>query len=144
MAMHRPVLFGALLLMVCATGAQQKGVKETGLPRATAASGKQTYTHYCAACHGADARGDTSGCCTEDIAARSNDACKTPLVESFRTTMFSTCCVLGPDSPLTGHPICPFGDQSSVLWRTMTKPRCESVSRTSATTWHLFSKKNHR
>ena len=40
MAMHRPVLFGALLLMVCATGAQQKGVKETGLPRSTPASGK--------------------------------------------------------------------------------------------------------
>jgi hypothetical protein len=34
MAMHRPVLFGALLVMVCATGARQEGVKE-GLPRAT-------------------------------------------------------------------------------------------------------------
>src|SRR6516225_5684036 len=58
MAVHRSVLFGALLVMVCATGAQQEGVKETGLPRATAGSGKQTYTHYCASCHGADARGN--------------------------------------------------------------------------------------
>ena len=58
MALHRPVLFAALLAMVCATVAQQKGVKETGLPRSTAGPGKQTYMHYCAACHGADARGN--------------------------------------------------------------------------------------
>ena len=58
MAIHGPVLFGALLVMVCATVAQQEGVKETRLPRATAASGKQTYVHYCAACHGTDARGN--------------------------------------------------------------------------------------
>jgi hypothetical protein len=52
------VLFGALLVTLCATGAQQKGGKETGLPRATAGSGKQTYMHYCSACRGADARGN--------------------------------------------------------------------------------------
>jgi mono/diheme cytochrome c family protein len=58
MAVHRPVLFGALLVMVCVTGAQQEGVKETGVPRGTAGSGKQTYMQYCAACHGTDARGN--------------------------------------------------------------------------------------
>ena len=58
MAVHRSVLFGALLVTVCATGAQQKGVKETAPPRATTVPGKQTYVHYCASCHGPDARGD--------------------------------------------------------------------------------------
>lgn len=58
MAMHRPVLFSALLVIVCATGAQNKAVEERLLPRAVAAPGKQTYMHYCAACHGTDARGN--------------------------------------------------------------------------------------
>jgi mono/diheme cytochrome c family protein len=58
MAMHRFVLFGALLAMVCATGTQNKAVEERLPPRPAAAPGKQTYMHYCASCHGADARGN--------------------------------------------------------------------------------------
>jgi mono/diheme cytochrome c family protein len=58
MGVHRSVLFGAVLVMVFAKSVQQEGVNETRLPRAAAGSGKQTYMHYCAACHGADARGN--------------------------------------------------------------------------------------
>lgn len=59
MVMHCTVPVGVLILMICATGAQNKPeVNKALAPRTTAASGKQTYLHYCAACHGADARGN--------------------------------------------------------------------------------------
>jgi mono/diheme cytochrome c family protein len=59
MAMRRTVPIVALILMACTAGAQNKpAANKTAAPRMTAASGKQTYMHYCAACHGADARGD--------------------------------------------------------------------------------------
>ena len=59
MVMGRTVLLGALSLMVCVVGAQNKpGVAKGPAPRTIAASGKQTYKQYCASCHGIDARGD--------------------------------------------------------------------------------------
>ena len=59
MVMCRIVLLGVLILLVSAVGAQDKppGTKAP-TQRAAAASGKQTYKHYCASCHGVDARGD--------------------------------------------------------------------------------------
>ncbi|MGA2429803.1 MAG: cytochrome c [Candidatus Acidiferrum sp.] len=55
----RTVFFGALIVAVCAAGAQEKPkvLKVAGHPTILA-SGKQTYTQYCASCHGLDARGD--------------------------------------------------------------------------------------
>ena len=59
MVMRRTVPIVVLTLMACTTGAQNKPAADKAIaPRTTAASGKQTYMHYCAACHGADARGD--------------------------------------------------------------------------------------
>jgi mono/diheme cytochrome c family protein len=59
MLMRRTVLFGVLILVVCAVAAQDKPAGDkVPAPRTVAASGKQTYMHYCASCHGADARGD--------------------------------------------------------------------------------------
>ncbi len=59
MVMRRTVLFGVLILVVRATGAQDKpAADKVPAPRTIAASGKQTYMQYCASCHGADARGD--------------------------------------------------------------------------------------
>jgi mono/diheme cytochrome c family protein len=59
MILRRAVFFGALLLVVSATGAQDKpGTEKTPARRPTASSGKQTYMHYCSACHGADAHGN--------------------------------------------------------------------------------------
>ena len=57
MIMLRVILLSALTLMVSATEAQDKSGADKA-PRTIGASGKQTYTHYCAACHGADARGN--------------------------------------------------------------------------------------
>jgi mono/diheme cytochrome c family protein len=54
--MRCSIVFGVLILAVCGAGAQDKPAAKVAAP--TAASGKQTYTHYCASCHGADARGD--------------------------------------------------------------------------------------
>jgi mono/diheme cytochrome c family protein len=51
-------VFGMLISAVCAVGAQDKPAVKEPAPTDTAASGKQTYTHYCASCHGANARGD--------------------------------------------------------------------------------------
>jgi len=57
--MRRTVLFGVLILVACAAGAQDKPAADKVPARRTvAASGKQTYTHYCALCHGVDAQGD--------------------------------------------------------------------------------------
>ena len=59
MVVPRTVLFGVLMLVICATGAQDKpAVDKVSAPRTIAASGKQTYMQYCASCHGVDARGD--------------------------------------------------------------------------------------
>jgi mono/diheme cytochrome c family protein len=59
MAQLCTVLFGVLILVGGATGAQGKPTVNKPLaPRAVAASGKQTYVQYCASCHGIDARGD--------------------------------------------------------------------------------------
>ena len=53
------ILFGVLILAVCAKAAKDKpAVDKVPAPRTVAASGKQTYMHYCASCHGVDARGD--------------------------------------------------------------------------------------
>src|SRR6516162_8478435 len=57
MVMLRVILLSVLTLMVSATEAQDKSGADKA-PRTIGASGKQTYVHYCAACHGADARGD--------------------------------------------------------------------------------------
>jgi mono/diheme cytochrome c family protein len=44
--------------MMCVASAQDKTpVEGTRLPPNTAAAGRQTYAHYCASCHGPDARG---------------------------------------------------------------------------------------
>ncbi len=59
MVMRRTVLFGFLILIVCSAGAHDKqAVNKPAAPATLAASGKQTYTQYCASCHGIDARGD--------------------------------------------------------------------------------------
>ena len=61
MRMCRTLPFGALLLLVsaaAAAAAQNKPVDgKVPAPQTGSASGKQTYMHYCASCHGADALG---------------------------------------------------------------------------------------
>ena len=56
----RIVLLCALLILVAfAASAQDKApANKTPSLRTTAAAGKQTYLHYCASCHGVDARGN--------------------------------------------------------------------------------------
>jgi len=56
MVKRRIILFGVLILVVSVAGAQNK----TGEDKVSviAPSGKQTYMHYCASCHGVDAQGD--------------------------------------------------------------------------------------
>jgi mono/diheme cytochrome c family protein len=57
--MRRTLPIVVLILITCTTGAQTKpAANKAAAPRTTEASGKQTYMHYCASCHGADARGD--------------------------------------------------------------------------------------
>ena len=59
MGMRGTVLFSVLILVVCAAAAQDKPAGDkVPVPRAVATSGKKTYMHYCASCHGVDARGD--------------------------------------------------------------------------------------
>ncbi|PYT71329.1 MAG: hypothetical protein DMG39_13300 [Acidobacteria bacterium] len=48
----------ALVAMPCIAGAQEKPIiKKTFMKQTSSVSGKETYTEYCAACHGADAKG---------------------------------------------------------------------------------------
>jgi mono/diheme cytochrome c family protein len=47
-----------LFLFACALGAQHKPTNVGKAPSPTATSGKRTYEHYCASCHGTDARGN--------------------------------------------------------------------------------------
>ncbi|MGC0774215.1 MAG: cytochrome c [Candidatus Acidiferrum sp.] len=60
-ALGSVLLLGPLLLFtVSVTKAQgtDKGVKRTPIAQTSPASGKEMFKAYCAACHGADARGD--------------------------------------------------------------------------------------
>jgi mono/diheme cytochrome c family protein len=57
MLMLRVILSIALTLTVAAMAAQDNSAADKA-PRTVATSGKQTYTYYCAACHGVDARGN--------------------------------------------------------------------------------------
>jgi mono/diheme cytochrome c family protein len=59
MAVRCTFLCGVLFLSICVLRAQDKPAAEKAADsRATSTSGKQTYKRYCAACHGAAARGD--------------------------------------------------------------------------------------
>lgn len=58
MTIRRINTFFALFLTACLAGAQEKPViKKAPIKQTSAASGKEMYTQYCAACHGADAKG---------------------------------------------------------------------------------------
>lgn len=58
MTIRHLTTFVALLLAACVAGAQEKPIiKKTEMKRTSPASGKEMYTEYCAACHGADAKG---------------------------------------------------------------------------------------
>jgi mono/diheme cytochrome c family protein len=57
MAIRPLVLLSAFLLIACVTGAGLV-VDQTPFPAAYMPSGEQTYKQYCAACHGAGAKGN--------------------------------------------------------------------------------------
>jgi mono/diheme cytochrome c family protein len=57
MLTRRLVSFGLLILMAGTLRAQDKPTA-VGQAPSPAASGKKTYVHYCASCHGSDARGN--------------------------------------------------------------------------------------
>ena len=59
MLMRRTFLSVVLIVLTCGARAQDKPTPEkVPVTRTIEASGKQTYMHYCAACHGVTARGD--------------------------------------------------------------------------------------
>jgi len=59
MAMHRIVQLAALLLTLCAAGARGTPAQDQNqLPAEYVPSGALIYKQYCAACHGADAKGN--------------------------------------------------------------------------------------
>jgi mono/diheme cytochrome c family protein len=58
MAMRVTVLFGILLYLISAVSTESRpAVDQTRLPSNYVPSGKVMYKQYCAACHGADAKG---------------------------------------------------------------------------------------
>jgi mono/diheme cytochrome c family protein len=58
MSIRHSISLCAVLLVACIAGAQEKPVvKKTPIKPSSATSGKEMYTQYCAACHGADAKG---------------------------------------------------------------------------------------
>lgn len=57
--MRHTILLGVLLLAACVAPAQDTPVaKNAGTEPPDAASGKQTYMHYCASCHGENGKGE--------------------------------------------------------------------------------------
>ncbi len=60
MVIHRTVLLAALLFAVCAAGARGNAAQDQDkdqLPANYTPTGSQIFKQYCAACHGADAKG---------------------------------------------------------------------------------------
>lgn len=59
MTIRQVTTFCAVLLAACFVSAQEKPViKKVPMKQTSPASGKEMFTQYCAACHGADAKGD--------------------------------------------------------------------------------------
>jgi mono/diheme cytochrome c family protein len=59
MTIRHLTAFAAVLLAACFVSAQEKPViKKVPMKQTSPTSGKEMYTEYCAACHGADAKGD--------------------------------------------------------------------------------------
>jgi len=59
MALHRTILLAALLSALCAAVSRGNPAQDQNqLPADYVPSGAAIYTQYCAACHGADARGN--------------------------------------------------------------------------------------
>jgi mono/diheme cytochrome c family protein len=57
MAIRPSILLCALLVVVCAAAYQSPIVEKTQLPPTYVPPGKAMYKQYCAACHGANAKG---------------------------------------------------------------------------------------
>ena len=60
MTIRRFTAFSALLLAACVASAQEKTVpvvKKVPMKQTSPVSGKEMFTAYCAACHGADGKG---------------------------------------------------------------------------------------
>ena len=57
MAIRPSILLCAMLVVVCAAAYQNPIVEKTQFPPTYVPSGKAMYKQYCAACHGADAKG---------------------------------------------------------------------------------------
>ena len=58
MTIRQITTFSALLLAACLASAQEKPViKTVPMKQTSPASGKEMFTQYCAACHGADGKG---------------------------------------------------------------------------------------
>lgn len=59
MTIRQVTTFCVVLLAACFASAQEKPVvKKVPMKQTSPASGKEMFTQYCAACHGADAKGD--------------------------------------------------------------------------------------
>jgi mono/diheme cytochrome c family protein len=59
MTIRHTISLFSLLLVACFAIAQEKPViKKVPMKQTSPASGKEMYTEYCAACHGADAKGN--------------------------------------------------------------------------------------
>jgi mono/diheme cytochrome c family protein len=57
MTFRQITTLSALLLAACLASAQEPAIKKVPMKQTSPASGKEMYTQYCAACHGADAKG---------------------------------------------------------------------------------------
>jgi mono/diheme cytochrome c family protein len=56
--MRQAILIGSFVLLICAIGASGRPTEDETLPLNYAPSGKLMFKEYCAACHGADAKGE--------------------------------------------------------------------------------------
>ena len=56
--LHRSMLFALAAAVLCAQNESRPVIQKTPVGRTSPASGKEMYQAYCAACHGADGKGD--------------------------------------------------------------------------------------
>jgi len=116
-----------LLMVVSLTTAASAAQDNSPTDKTAGTSGKQTYTYYCAACHGVDARGNGAAA----FVLKTPPPDLTTLAKrhgaQFPTTTSTMCFLLGRVSPRPDGPQCLSGGQSSALWKVMTRLPCESA-----------------
>ena len=141
MVRYFAISFAALLFAIAtatATANNRPAPNQDIFPPTYIPSGEHMYKQYCAACHGADAKGHGPLRIRSKHRLPTSPHLHSATTANFRTLTSRAFFSLGQVSPRMGRLICLHGALYSCTWTNITRPLCGSASTTFPTTWHLY------